>query len=261
LKLRYTDHHPDVIRIKGLIAKLEAQNEADSKKSKPDKPETAKEDDLLAGSNGLGLPNFQNIQVEEIRKDIREQQVEIADLKQQIDFYQQRVENSPKREQEMLSLKRDYQNIKDSYDSLVQRKLEAEIAVNMEKKQKGEQFRIIDHAVLPEKPYSPDVKMLFFGSVAIGLGLGAGLIFLLDLSNPSLKMTKEYETSFGLAVLTTIPKIHGPKQRFLHRINQGLTAVSISVAAALTGSFAVLAVKGVDITVALFKNYIQYFRA
>ena len=69
-----------------------------------------------------------------------------------------------------MSLTRDYNNILESYKSLLNRKLEAEIAVNMEKKQKGEQFRIIDSAKMPEKPISPNMKKLFLLFVALGLG-------------------------------------------------------------------------------------------
>ena len=87
--------------------------------------------------------------------------MEIANIERQIKEYQQRVELTPQREQELLTLQRDYSNLKQSYDSLVNRKLEAEIAVNMEKKQKGEQFSIIDPARLPEKPISPDLRRLF----------------------------------------------------------------------------------------------------
>ncbi len=71
--------------------------------------------------------------------------------------YQKRVEETPRREMELQSLNRDYANIKEVYNSLLNRKLEAELSVNMEKRQKGEQFRILDPAKLPEKPVSPDV--------------------------------------------------------------------------------------------------------
>ena len=63
------------------------------------------------------------------------------------------MENTPKREQELQSLQRDYHNIQESYNSLLNRKLEANIAVNMEKKQKGEQFEIIDRALYPVIQY------------------------------------------------------------------------------------------------------------
>ena len=64
-----------------------------------------------------------------------------------------------------------------SYNSLSNRKLEADISVNMEKKQKGEQFQILDVARLPEKPVSPDVKRLFMMTILAGLGSGAAWFF------------------------------------------------------------------------------------
>jgi uncharacterized protein involved in exopolysaccharide biosynthesis len=87
------------------------------------------------------------------------------------------VEETPRRELELQSLNRDYANIRDIYNSLLNRKLEAELSVNMEKRQKGEQFRILDTAKLPEKPITPDVKKYFFLSLVAGLGVAAGIIF------------------------------------------------------------------------------------
>ncbi|MCP4624636.1 MAG: protein GumC [bacterium] len=256
MKLKYTDRHPDVVRIKNTITKLEAQLEADAEDNTAEmSPDTA-ETDISADLNEMGFQNLQNVQKDEMAREIRRKQNEIDEIAGQIELYQQRVENTPKREQEMLSLKRDYDNIKGSYDSLVQRKLEAEIAVNMERKQKGEQFRIIDHADLPEKPYSPNVKMLFLFSVAIGLGIGGGLIFVLDFLNTSLKVPQDYETRFGLPVLATIPSIPPPNYRILHRINQGLTFVSLAAAAALTAGFGFLVIKGVDTALELVSFYI-----
>ena len=256
LKLKYTDRHPDVVRIKNTIAKLEAQIEADAEANAAEMPADTTEPEISAGLGEMGFQNLQNVQKDEMAREIRRKKNEIAELTRQIDLYQQRVENTPIREQEMVSLKRDYGIIKNSYDSLVQRKLEAEIAVNMEKKQKGEQFRIIDHAALPEKPYSPNVEMLFAFSVAIGLGIGGGLIFLLDFLNTSLKLPQDYETRFGLPVLATIPSIQQPGQRILRRINQGLTVVSLSVAAALIAGFSLLTSKGVDFALELVRSYI-----
>ena len=256
MKLKYTERHPDVIRIKSTIAKLEAQMEADGQEKAPGMSPDTIETEIPADLNEMGYQNLQNIQKEELAREIRRKQEEIDELAGQIELYQQRVENTPKREQEMLSLNRDYDNIKESYDSLVQRKLEAEIAVNMERKQKGEQFRIIDHAALPEKPYSPNVEMLFLFSVAIGLGVGSGLIFVLDFFNASLKVPKDYETRFGLPVLATIPSVRQPRHRILYRMNQGLTFVSLALAAVLIVGFGFLTIKGVDSALELVRPYI-----
>ena len=167
------------------------------------------------------------------------------------------MERTPKREQELLTLNRDYQNIRESYNSLLNRKLEAEISVNMEKKQKGEQFRIIDRAVLPIKPVSPNVKRLFLMSALAGLGLGAGLIFLLDFLNTSIKQPKDYESILGLNVLATIPKMDTHKDIMLRRVNWGLTAVSLAIATALTAAFGLMIFKGVDPVIKIASQYFK----
>ena len=60
---------------------------------------------------------------------------------------------------------------KQAYNSLLSRKVEADMAFNIQKKNKGEQFRIIDYAKLPEKPVSPNMLRLFLMFVAAGLAL------------------------------------------------------------------------------------------
>jgi capsular polysaccharide biosynthesis protein len=159
-------------------------------------------------------------------------------------FYQKRVENTPKREQELLSLRRDYQNIQNSYDSLLSRKLEADIAVNMERKQKGEQFRIIDPAKLPQKPVSPDMAKLFLFSVAAGLGLGGGIAFLLEFLNSSFRKPDDIENNYGLSVLVTVPRIYQARQRIYRKIDIVGSVVTSFVAAGLFGIFAIICIKG-----------------
>jgi hypothetical protein len=156
-----------------------------------------------------------------------------------------------------MTLKRDYENTQESYQSLLNRKLEAEISVNMEKKQKGEQFQIIDRAILPRKPVSPDIRTLFLLSVAAGLGFGGGLIFLLDFLNPSLKQPKDYQTDLGLMVLATIPKLLSPKDKLLRLLNRGLTAIMLVFATALTAGFGLLTLKGVEPMMELVSKYVK----
>ena len=170
------------------------------------------------------------------------------------------MERTPKREEELLALNRDYNNIQASYSSLLNRKLEAEIAVNMEKKQKGEQFRVIDPARVPRKPVYPDLRRLFMVVLAAGLGLGGGLIFLLDFLNSSLKDPEKFEDDLGIAVLATIPKVYQKKDLRLKRLNRVLTACSILVAACLVAGFAVLVFNGVEQTMAAVRPYVAFLK-
>jgi polysaccharide chain length determinant protein (PEP-CTERM system associated) len=252
LKFKYTDNHPDVIQIKKTIADLEAQIEKDSEN-------TAEEAGLESSQIESELPQieFQDVQViqlNEIKNDLKQQKADIAKILKQISIYEKRVENTPKREQELLSLNRDYKNIKDTYDSLVKRKLEAEIAVNMEKKQKSEQFRIIDPARLPEIPVSPDVKLLFLLAVAAGLGLGSGVILLMDFFDGSLKEPEQLESDLGLSVLGTIPQIYHAGDKVRSRLNNVLSVFAIAISLTLLAGFAVLALKGIDQTMEILQE-------
>jgi capsular polysaccharide biosynthesis protein len=193
------------------------------------------------------------LQIAEIQREIRLAENEIIALKNQIMVYQKRVENTPKREQELISLRRDYQNIQTSYESLLDRKLEADIAVNMERKQKGEQFRIIDPAKIPQKPISPNLKKLFLFTVAAGFGIGVGIAFLLELMNTSFRKPDDIEDAYELPVLVTVPRIYKPRQQLFQKIDFiGSVATSL-FAIGLFGILAVICVKGAEPIIAAVK--------
>ena len=255
MKSNYTDRHPDVIKLKTQISDLESKQQAGvAEPSQESPPAVPNDPGLQLVSNTLNEYKRQRLEVSTEVKIISQ---EIVELKQQIKEYQLRVESTPQREQELMTLKRDYENTQESYNSLLNRKLESEIAVNMEKKQKGEQFRIVDRAALPQKPVSPNMKKLFLMTVVAGLGFGTGLIFLLDFMNPSLKQPKDYQTDLGLTVLATIPKLMSPKDKILRRLNRGLTTVSLAFAAALTAGFGLLILKGVEPILQLVGKYVK----
>jgi uncharacterized protein involved in exopolysaccharide biosynthesis len=219
---RYTEKHPDILRLKKLIAELEAKQQANMADNAP--------------MEAAHLSPELRRQILEARGEIQVAEGEIAKLKEQIAAYQKRVENTPKREQELLGLRRDYQNIQESYDSLLSRKLEADIAVNMERKQKGEQFRVVDPAKLPEKPVEPNMKKMFLLIVCGGLSLGGGIAFLLEYGDTSFRKPDEIESSYELPVLTSIPTIYQPRQLMLRKINN---MASIAFAAFTTVCLAV----------------------
>lgn len=168
------------------------------------------------------------------------------------------MEGTPKRELELQSLKRDYNNIRDVFNSLLDRKLEAELSVNMEKKQKGEQFRILDHARLPEKPISPNVKKFFMLSVVAGLGLGAGMIFLLEFFDTSLRRDEQIEKELGLTILASIPLLQVPIDKTKRKVAIiGFILLSIYAIIVLS-FFAVLNIKGLDRTINFIKMQINF---
>jgi len=251
LQSRYTERHPDIIRLKRIIAEHETKteniSENNSGESSASQPMDRQKLMKLAYMN----------QTKEIKGEIKTLTEELSELQNQINIHEKRVESTPKREQELMSLRRDYQNIQSAYSSLLSRKLEAEIAVNMERKQKGERFRILDSARLPQKPISPDMKRLFMLAMAAGLGIGGGLIFLLEYFNTSFRMPEDVESYLGLSVLATVPEIYQSKDLKKNRLHQALSIFSIMIAFILFAGFAVLTLKGVDQTLGLIRKFVK----
>jgi uncharacterized protein involved in exopolysaccharide biosynthesis len=125
----------------------------------------------------------------------------------QIGKYRGRIEQTPAREQDMASLLREYQSTRETYERLSKKSQDALQAENLEKKQKGEQFRVIDPARTPEKPFSPNVPKILLVSLLAGIGCGFGLAFLREQMDRSFHDAGDVELALGLKVLATIPKI------------------------------------------------------
>jgi capsular exopolysaccharide synthesis family protein len=88
---------------------------------------------------------------------------------------------------------------------LLDKKINARIAENLEKRQKGEQFRILDPANLPSKPEKPDPLKIMLAGLVVGCGVGFGGAFLFEQSTRVFRRVEEVESQLELSVLATIP--------------------------------------------------------
>ena len=196
-------------------------------------------------------------QLNEKKYEIAKLSDEIQKMLEKIKIYQVRVEDTPKREQELLSLKRDYQNIKQTYDSLLSRKLEAQIAVNMEKKQKGEQFRILDPARLPKKPVQPDMKKIFLIALAAGLGIGGGLIFMREYYDSSFKKIEDVESYLEIPVLSAVPALSKPQDARWRRVNLVASSIFTFISITLFAGLSFITINGIDQALELINRFIK----
>ncbi len=206
LLTEYNDIYPDVVTLKRKVKDLEREV------LKAQRRLTGSREGSLNELADGALNSADSGQAMVYVAQIRSESEELEDLKKredeirtQIRLYEIRVENTPKREQEMLVLRRDYNNIAKSYQSLLEKKLSAEISENLEKRQKGEKFRVIDPANLPEKPIKPNkMLVLLIGSV-LGLGVGCGLAFIREQLDNSIRNAEEVERITSVLVLSVIP--------------------------------------------------------
>ena len=202
LKTRYTDQHPDVRALKSRIDALEKAQAGAAPGAPPIDPVAA------------ALQQ----RVREARLEVQSQRERLADVDRRIAAFQARVEAAPRREQEILGLTRDYQKLSENYTQLLSKKLDAEMASRLEQQQKGQQFRILDPAYLPEKPSFPNRGLFALAGLLLGLLLGASLAVVVDVLDPTIKDAESVAAAFSFPVLAVIPYVKPREQVRLARL-------------------------------------------
>ncbi len=196
LKSRYTDQHPDVRALQARIDALEKQQAAAEPGAPPVDPGEASAQRRLT----------------EARAEVERMRGRLGDVDRRIAAFQARVEAAPRREQEVLGLMRDYQKLSENYSALLSKKLDAEMASRLEQQQKGQQFRILDPAYLPERPSFPNRPLFALAGALVGLLLGVGLAVAIDVLDPTMKDADSVATAFDFPVLAVIPYVK-PKEQ------------------------------------------------
>jgi polysaccharide chain length determinant protein (PEP-CTERM system associated) len=196
LKSKYTDEHPDVVKLQQQIAETERLR--DNMASNPSKYGTPGDATITPMAQISSQLKANQLQIQSTDK-------QIASLQQKIGEYQSRLNVTPLREQQMSDLTRDYEQSKTNYDSLLSKQMQSSLATNLEKRQQGEQFRIIDPPSLPIKPVSPNRLIWSLGGLALGLALGAGLVAVMEAVNDVVRNEHELLASQRLPILAEIP--------------------------------------------------------
>jgi polysaccharide chain length determinant protein (PEP-CTERM system associated) len=202
LQSTYTEDHPDVIRAKHDIAVIQKKI-ADS-----DGPNKAP----ATGKNPKS--SLEPAQIQQLRAQVHSDDVMIAaktkeqeQIKKQIGLYQGRIQSSPGVEQQYKELTRGYQTALESYNELQKKRDNSAMASNLERKQEGEQFSVLDPANLPDKPSFPNRPLFALGGLGGGLALGLGIAFFLEMKDTSFKTERDVEFSLHLPVLAMVPAI------------------------------------------------------
>jgi succinoglycan biosynthesis transport protein ExoP len=144
------------------------------------------------------------------RLEVENRQRSIHQLEAQIDSYQSRLNTTPMREQQLAGLTRDYEQSRKNYEQLLAKRDQSEMATNLEKRQEGEQFRVLDAANLPQKPSSPNRLKLNVIGLIVGLVLGIGSLAGSEAIDDRIYSKEEFEQVLTTPVLTEIPPLPTP---------------------------------------------------
>ncbi len=203
LEARYTPDHPDVIKAKNDIAQLKKKIDEAGATVK-DKPAVETQ-----AATRIEPPQIQQLrgQIYLVEQNMGERSAEQERLREQIKTFQARVQLSPVIEQQYKELTRDYQTALDFHNSLLAKKNESEMATDLEKRQQGEQFRVMDPPNLPERPTFPNRQMIALYGLGGGLALGLSLALVLEMRDKCLRNERDVEFYLQLPTLALVPSI------------------------------------------------------
>jgi hypothetical protein len=137
--------------------------------------------------------------------DINALKTKRATLSDKLAEYEQRLEQTPQVEREYRGLVRDFENNTKRYQEIKDKQMSAEVAQSMEKERKGEKFTLIDPAILPEEPVSPNRPAIVFLSLVLALGAGIGSAATAESMDSAVRGAKGVVSILNTAPLAVIP--------------------------------------------------------
>jgi len=241
LLAKYSAIHPDVVmkerEISQKKADLQALRVEFAKRPVPS-------DDPVAQDE----PDVDDTAVAQLKSQLQANAFEIKDLlaaqeklKSETEKYSARLNMTPVREQQLSGLLRDYELLKQNYADLLSKKLQSQLATTLEKRQEGQQFRVVDPPNLPNLPSSPKRLRILLGGLAGGLALGILLAFLLEMKNSSPQTEQDCSRICGLSMVIGIPILPTPGERrrlIFRRVMEAACVLVLSAGSAAASAHA-----------------------
>jgi succinoglycan biosynthesis transport protein ExoP len=188
----FTNKHPDVIRVEAELAILQEQLEG-------------------MGEDGEELlsPGEQSARAQQNRSELQAKAslVEIKRLEETIADLESRLAETPAVAEQLDALQRQYDHLYLSYQDFSSRLQQAGVQADLERRQLGERFRILEPAERPREPSSPNRILLLILGAAFGLALGGGVGLTAEISDSSLHTSNSLQAALGIPVLISVPKI------------------------------------------------------
>ncbi len=193
---RYTSQHPEVRALNNRMEQLYQERERLAMHSEQEIREEI-----------TGTDSDLRMELERLQARLEGHERRMQNLESQIRIYEERVERTSEVDLELTNLERDYEAVNERYQTLLRRQLDAEMAEQMELSQQGERFRVVDPAVPPSSPFSPDVNRIMFMAMALGLGMGGGLAYLRESLDSAFYTSTEVDKVLQPGRIISIPTV------------------------------------------------------
>ncbi len=228
MRRRLLDTHPDVVRQQRIVEELQKKVRDEVEVQNDPRRQPGPAVPTVAEVARQTRIRELETEVETLSGLIAQKSEEEAKLREVITHYQGRVEAAPIRESQLAELTRDYETMGRAYTSLLARKDDAQVSANLERKQIGDPFRVLDHARLPERPVSPNRPLFYAAGTLLGLGAGLLLAAFLEFHDTSFKTDADVVGTLALPVIAMIPDLpatSGSRRGWLWRGGAGASVL------------------------------------
>ena len=227
----YSPQHPAVVALKAKVAALEAA--VNQQQGAAPDPGTTTNAPLTQASIAFKL------QIADIDSQIAFDTDQIAAIETELVALKVSVDATPGNAIDLDALQRDYDNSQTQYNNAVARLGAAQTGDRIEALSKGQRITVIEQAVVPDTPDSPNRQLIAIGSVLGGLALGLGFVFLIEALNRStVHRPADLVKKLGIQAFATVPYIYTGGERFRRRMVL-VSVVLVAVIGIPAGLFAV----------------------
>ena len=176
VQARYGERHPESIRVRDQLAALDAQLREESSRVVNSLRATAAAAQARSDSLRGAMGRLESQQASNTRNAV------LAD-----------------------SLEREAAAKRAQYERMSQLSLES----TQSAQNQIAQAEIVDAAQVPTRPSWPNKPLLFALSLILGLGAGAGVIFIQEMLVAGMRTSEEVQTRLGLPMIAAVPKVTG----------------------------------------------------
>lgn len=209
---RYTPNHPEVVMMQRTIADLTAKlaEETADGSHQADTTPAISPAEAAQRKRVLDLKSEKDV----IDHQLTSNRAEEERLKRIVGDYQAKVDMLPTRESELVELTRDYSTLQTAYANLLMKREDSVIAANLERRQIGEQFALLDSASLPQRPYNQSQRLaVLWSGAGAGLALGLLAVGFFDYRDSSFRREEDVLKALSVPVLAMIPIMSSDRER------------------------------------------------
>ncbi|MDR1726335.1 MAG: hypothetical protein LBT74_00135 [Acidobacteriota bacterium] len=225
-RTKYTESHPDVVRLNKDVQRLEQQVRSAQAAERPDATAPSSSDETTtAGADGgtvgrsqgeTTIDNIYRFRTNDNRTKLEKYEKEKRDIQAQIRLYTSKLTMAPAVAQQLTGIQRELDKALSKYKGLESQKIKTDLGVAAETDRKNDTYQVTDEANLPVNAEYPNRMQIVLMGVGGGFILGIGAAFARELLDSTISSEEEAKKLLNLPVLVALPltvkKTDGPSK-------------------------------------------------